>query len=61
MSTKTHLDEAIELISWHQKACIELAKDMTNSNHQQVLAARQALLAHFQLGLKQAATKEATT
>lgn len=46
-NTDAVIEELKEFIAWHQKACIELAQDMTQSNHNQVVEARLAIIDLF--------------
>ncbi len=46
-NTDAVIEDVKELIAWHQKACIELAQDMTQDNHNQVIAARLAIIDLF--------------
>ena len=45
------MEDLKEFISWHQKACIELAQDMTQDNHNQVVAARLAIINLFKVSI----------
>lgn len=47
MISEEKMEDLKELISWHQKACIELAKEMTQDNYNQVVAARLAIIDLF--------------
>lgn len=46
-SNEDMMEDVKELISWHQKACIELAHDMSQDNHAQMVAARLAIINLF--------------
>lgn len=50
-SNEEQMEDIKELISWHQKACIELAKDMTQDNYNQVVAARLAIIDMFKINI----------
>jgi hypothetical protein len=49
-SNEEKMEDLKELISWHQKACIELAQDMTQDNYNQVIAARLEIIDLFKEG-----------
>lgn len=50
-SNEEKFEDLKEFIAWHQKACIELAQDMTQDNYNQVVAARLAIINLFKISI----------